>query len=97
MKKLDFESRCWISPLQLEFGVNVEQNVYNVPSTMIIVLIFLIPCRCELLTLEDGKSYCEWNYNGLGFEYQLLAGPAFIAVYSIVGIFFGMAADKFNR
>lgn len=53
--------------------------------------------RCELLVLEDGSPYCEWNYNGLGFQYQLLAGPAFIAVYSIVGIGFGMAADKFNR
>lgn len=52
---------------------------------------------CELLVLEDGSPFCEWNYNGLGFQYQLLAGPAFIAVYSIVGIFFGMAADKFNR
>lgn len=52
---------------------------------------------CELLVLEDGTPFCEWNYNGLGFQYQLLAGPAFIAVYSIVGIGFGMAADKFNR
>ncbi|XP_050428083.1 protein spinster homolog 1 [Adelges cooleyi] len=52
---------------------------------------------CESLTLDDGSKYCEWNYNGLGFEYQLLAGPAFIAVYSICGIGFGIAADKFNR
>lgn len=60
-------------------------------------IFFLFTRRCELLGLEDGKPYCEWNYNGLGFQYQLLAGPAFIAVYSIVGVFFGMAADKFNR
>ncbi|XP_050540464.1 protein spinster homolog 1 [Daktulosphaira vitifoliae] len=52
---------------------------------------------CESLTLDDGSKYCEWNYNGLGFEYQLLAGPAFIAVYSLCGIGFGIAADKFNR
>lgn len=41
--------------------------------------------------------YCEWNYNGLGLEYQLLAGPSFILVFTIVGIFMGVLADKYNR
>lgn len=41
--------------------------------------------------------YCEWNYNGLGLEYQLLAGPVFILVFTIVGVILGIAADKYNR
>lgn len=41
--------------------------------------------------------YCEWNYNGLGLDYQLLAGPSFILVFTIVGIVMGVLADKYNR
>ncbi|XP_065201677.1 protein spinster homolog 1 [Planococcus citri] len=53
--------------------------------------------QCYELLLEDGQPYCEWNYNGLGFDYQILAGPCFIAVYTVIGVFFGIAADKYNR
>lgn len=52
--------------------------------------------RC--LSLDyNGTKYCEWNYNGLGIDYQLLAGPSFFLVYTIVGVFIGIAADRFNR
>lgn len=37
---------------------------------------------------------CEWNYTGTGLQYQILAGPSFIAVFTIVGILWGIAADK---
>ena len=40
---------------------------------------------------------CEWNYNGQGFEYQVLAGPIFIVVYTLMGIGLGLAADLYNR
>lgn len=50
-----------------------------------------------LLLAKDNTTYCEWNYNGLGLEYQLLAGPSFIAVFTIVGVVMGFAADKYNR
>lgn len=30
-------------------------------------------------------------------EYQLLAGPVFILVFTIVGVILGIAADKYNR
>lgn len=53
-------------------------------------------CSCNILEL-NGTSYCEWNYNGLGFDYQILAGPSFIAIFTIVGVFLGIAADKYNR
>lgn len=45
----------------------------------------------------NGTTYCEWDYNGLGLEYQLLAGPVFILVFTIVGVVLGIAADKYNR
>ncbi|XP_076665116.1 hexuronate transporter [Andrena cerasifolii] len=51
---------------------------------------------CESLEL-NGSRYCEWNYNGLGLDYQILAGPSFIAVFTIVGVGLGVAADKYNR
>jgi hypothetical protein len=52
--------------------------------------------RCALLEL-NGTSYCEWTYNGLGLDYQILAGPNFIAVYTVVGVILGIVADRFNR
>lgn len=51
---------------------------------------------CSTLNIE-GTPYCEWDYNGLGLEYQLLAGPVFILVFTIVGVFLGILADKHNR
>jgi len=56
-----------------------------------------VACRsCRSLEL-NGSYYCEWNYNGLGLDYQILAGPSFILVYTIVGIILGVAADRYNR
>lgn len=51
---------------------------------------------CLSLHIND-THYCEWNYNGLGLDYQILAGPSFIAVFTVVGIIIGVLADKFNR
>ncbi|CAH0713995.1 unnamed protein product, partial [Brenthis ino] len=51
---------------------------------------------CESLTL-NGTRYCDWGYNGLGIDYQVLAGPVYMAVFTVVGIIIGVAADKFNR
>ncbi|XP_047343477.1 probable glucarate transporter isoform X1 [Vespa velutina] len=64
-----------------------------------------LPIRCEQAQNEtycqslelNGSSYCEWNYSGLGLDYQILAGPSFIAVFTIVGVILGIAADRFNR
>lgn len=43
---------------------------------------------------SDGHPHCEWNYNGLGLEYQVLAGPAFIAVFTIFCIIIGFTSDR---
>ena len=40
---------------------------------------------------------CEWTYTGLGIQYQVLAGPAFIGVFTIAGLVFGSLADSYNR
>lgn len=52
--------------------------------------------ECNILN-HEGVNYCEWNYNGLGLDYQLLAGPSFILVFTVMGIVLGIVADKFNR
>lgn len=51
---------------------------------------------CVSLAVK-GTSYCEWNYNGLGIEYQILAGPTFILIFTIAGVFMGLAADRYHR
>lgn len=51
---------------------------------------------CYSYTL-NGTPYCEWTYNGLGLDYQILAGPSFIAVFTVAGVLMGYLADKFNR
>ncbi|ERL83553.1 hypothetical protein D910_00631, partial [Dendroctonus ponderosae] len=40
---------------------------------------------CLSLSIDD-EPYCEWTYNGLGLDYQILAGPSFIAVFTVVGV-----------
>ena len=53
--------------------------------------------RCNSATNDEGTPYCNWNYNGQGIEYQLLAGPSFIFAFSVGGIVIGALADRFNR
>lgn len=45
----------------------------------------------------ETQLVCKWDYNGQGIEYQLIAGPVFIVIYTFSGIFIGFAADKYNR
>ena len=40
---------------------------------------------------------CEYDYDGTGLLYQLVAGPLFNNIYIVAGIFLGFAADLFNR
>lgn len=50
-----------------------------------------------IVTRCDGVESCEWTWNGLGLDYQLLAGPSFIAIFTIFGVILGFMADKYNR
>ena len=45
----------------------------------------------------DRSSRCEWNYNGQGLEYEILAGPVFIVVYTLASIPISFWADTYSR
>ena len=45
----------------------------------------------------SGESGCVWDYSGFGLQYQLLAGPAFVGVFTVAGIVMGFASDTGNR
>ncbi|XP_064086730.1 protein spinster-like isoform X2 [Macrobrachium nipponense] len=53
--------------------------------------------ECELYHEDDFTKLCVWDYSGLGIEYQVLAGPAFVAVFTTAGVFIGFLADRVNR
>ena len=52
--------------------------------------------RC-LSHMVNNTPYCVFDYNGQGSEYQLLAGPAFIVVFTFAGILVSFVADWYNR
>lgn len=54
-------------------------------------------CRAETSEECIDIAGCTWDYTGLGMDYQVLAGPTFIAVFSVSGVMFGVAADCYNR
>lgn len=53
--------------------------------------------RCDSIQDPNGSYVCTWDYTGQGIEYQIVAGPVFILVYTFFGIFIGFAADLYNR
>ncbi|GFS20961.1 Cis,cis-muconate transport protein muck [Elysia marginata] len=53
--------------------------------------------RCLDIVNVNGTSLCKWDYSGQGWGYQILAGPVFILIYTVAGIFIGLAADHWNR
>ncbi|KAK3087414.1 hypothetical protein FSP39_005573, partial [Pinctada imbricata] len=52
---------------------------------------------CVAILNNQTKHVCKWDYNGQGYDYQIVAGPVFILVYTFAGIFIGYVADKYNR
>ena len=52
---------------------------------------------------QDGKESCEAHQgceyleNGQGMDYQILAGPTFVVIFTISGIVMGYLADKAPR
>jgi len=47
------------------------------------------------------NAACTFDYTGTGYDYQILAGPAFVAVFTVSGLIFAIASDylydKFSR
>lgn len=85
--------------MELDYGdIACQQNNTDFEQISLPIQCAQVMNSSHCLALEvNGTGYCEWNYNGLGWDYQLLAGPSFIAVFTIAGVFMGIAADKFNR
>ncbi|XP_055516283.1 probable galactarate/D-glucarate transporter GarP isoform X1 [Leucoraja erinacea] len=52
---------------------------------------------CLSFHSENQTQYCQWNYDGTGWEYQIMAGPVFVLVYTLTGIVVGFMADSVNR
>jgi len=45
-------------------------------------------------SLCNNTEYCYWDYSGSGIEYQVLAGPAFIAVFTFANLVTGLTSDR---
>ncbi|XP_078349964.1 MFS-type efflux pump MSMEG_3705-like [Oculina patagonica] len=53
---------------------------------------------CEWKKAKNSTQHvCVWDYDGTGNDYQILAGPVFILVYTVSGIPLGFCAGVFHR
>ncbi len=56
------------------------------------MVLHIVRTKCRSFSCVN-RTFCQWDYTGLGMDYQLLAGPAFAAVFSTCGILWGIVAD----
>lgn len=54
-------------------------------------------CRCNAIESNETQGVCKWDYNGQGLQYEILAGPVFIVVFTLAGLPLGLLADFYNR
>lgn len=59
-------------------------------------VLFILSCG-EFVYNETISGGCKWDYTGQGYDYQILAGPIFILIYTFAAIPVGIAADLYNR
>jgi len=55
---------------------------------------------CTQLSDKDScenEQECVWCYSGQGWQYQVLAGPGFIVVFTVSGVIMGYCADRISR
>ncbi|KAK4308786.1 hypothetical protein Pmani_019543 [Petrolisthes manimaculis] len=52
---------------------------------------------CAEALESENITLCVWDYSGVGMQYQILAGPAFVFVFTTAGVVIGAISDKFNR
>ena len=53
-------------------------------------------CSDADITFSTNKTLCHacsYEYDGTGYRYQLVAGPAFDNIFAVSAIFMGMLAD----
>jgi len=54
----------------------------------------VLQTRAECETRVDT---CVWRYTGQGWQYQVLAGPGYIVMFTVSGIVMGYLADRVSR
>jgi len=55
--------------------------------------------NCSGIRSKDGcvsDPHCYWDYSGLGIEYQILSGPAFVAIFSTSAVLLSVFSDKYK-
>merc|ERR1719310_174343 len=45
----------------------------------------------------EAGAGCVWSYSGQGWQYQVLAGPGFIVIFTVCGVVMGYLADRVSR
>merc|ERR1712142_811048 len=54
--------------------------------------------NCSDYEVQDDceSEGCYWDYSGLGIEYQVLSGPAFVAIFSTSTVLLSVLSDKYS-
>lgn len=52
---------------------------------------------CNNASDANGTSTCAWLHSGQGIEYQILAGPIFVVIFTICAVIMGFIGDKVSR
>ena len=72
-------------------------SLMGIPTSVSILLIFGIRISFTSLSIHyvfQSGNQCEWSYTGLGYEAQFLAGPSWVAVFTITSLLTGFASDS---
>jgi len=65
---------------------------------MLMVSLVCLVYSCESMRdINLSPGMCKWAHNGQGLQYEILAGPVFIVVYTLAGIPLSIFADFSNR
>ena len=59
--------------------------------------IIWILSSCNNASDANGTSTCAWLHSGQGIEYQILAGPIFVVIFTICAVIMGFIGDKVSR
>ena len=77
--------------------VTLSSQIFSPKHDLPFISFTELSCTNLTTTPSPDLQVCKWDYSGLGLEYQLLAGPSFIFVFTLMGMFWGYAADHLNR
>ena len=58
--------------------------------------VLLFSCNA-IFDNETNSQLCQWDYTGQGLEYQILAGPIYVVIFTTSGVIMGYIGDKVNR